>query len=121
MQLANSAGKASRNVSIKKIIYLGGIVPRNQKASPHLMSRMKTGQALASYGIPVPLFAIHMSALWIQLITGVPNSVGVSLAEGLRTNTAPSQNRFKEVTGGDPTPLESVLRQLAKKMHKKTM
>jgi uncharacterized protein YbjT (DUF2867 family) len=214
IQLANAAGAASMKAGIRKIIYLGGIVPAGRKASPHLTSRMKTGQALASYGIPVgevrasilletcsasylivyrlakrlpvmitpqwlnsfcapislddaasciealvkrniqgheifeigsdivryrdllslcgkairgvksviipvPLFAVHLSSLWIELITGVPNSVGVALAEGLKTNTIPANNRFKEITGRDPMPLESVLYQLAEKMKDK--
>src|SRR4030043_119245 len=215
VQLAHSAGRAAQKIGIKKIIYLGGIIPESQQASPHLTSRMKTGEALASYGIPVgevrasillatcsasylivyylakrlpimitprwlnslcapialedavsvleklvqrpisghetfeigsdivcyrdllaicgkairgvknsivpvPLFAIHLSALWIQLITGVPNSVGIALAEGLRSDTIPSNNRFREVTGKDPMPLESVLKRLAEEMRKKT-
>jgi uncharacterized protein YbjT (DUF2867 family) len=214
VQLANAAGKASQKVGIKKIIYLGGIVPKNEQASPHLTSRMETGIALASHGIPVaetrasilldtcsmsylivyylakrlpvmltpqwlnslcapialedavsclsslasrningheifeigsdivryrdllsqcgkairgikniiipvPLFAVHLSALWIKFITGVPNTVGVALAEGLKTNTIPSQNRFREVTGRDTMSIETVLRQLAVKMKKK--
>ncbi len=211
VQLAHSAGSAAQKAGIKKIIYLGGIIPAGKRASPHLTSRMKTGQALASYGIPVgevrasillatcsasylivyylakrlpvmitprwlnslcapiaiedaasvleqlvsrtingheifeigsdivryrdllalcgrairgignfiipiPLFAIHLSALWIQLITGVPNSIGIALAEGLRSDTAPSYNRFREVTGRDPLPLEMVLNRLAEEM-----
>jgi len=60
-----------------------------------------------------------MSALWIQLITGIPNSIGVSLTEGLRTNTIPSHNRFREITGREPIPVESVLQQLAGEMRKK--
>jgi uncharacterized protein YbjT (DUF2867 family) len=214
IQLANAAGKAAQSAGIKKIIYLGGIMPKDQKASPHLTSRMKTGQALAFYGIPVaevrasvlletcsvsylivyylakrlpvmitprwlnslcapialqdaaccitslvqrdikgheifeigsdvvryrdllslcgkaiwgfnnfivpvPLFAIHLSSLWVELITGVPNNIASALAQGLRTNTVPSNNRFKEVTGRDPIPLETVLNQLAKKMKQK--
>jgi uncharacterized protein YbjT (DUF2867 family) len=214
IQLANAAGNAASRVGLKKILYLGGIVPDNRNASPHLLSRMKTGQALASYGIPVgevrasillatcsmsyliiyslakrlpvmitpqwlnslcspialedaasllselvqwdikgheifeigsdviryrellslcgkairgvkniiipvPLFAIHLSALWIQLITGIPNSVGVALAEGLRNDTIPSKNRFREVTGRYPIPLEIILKQLAEEMRKK--
>jgi uncharacterized protein YbjT (DUF2867 family) len=210
-QLANAAGLAAKSAGIKKIIYLGGIVPRNQKASPHLTSRMKTGEALASHGIPVaelrasilletcsmsyiivynlarrlplmitprwlnslcapialedavsclsalverkikghdifeigseivryrdlislcgksihgiknlivavPAFAIHLSALWIEFVTGVPKGVALALAEGLRTDTVPSKNRFREITGRDPIPLETVLRQLAEKM-----
>jgi uncharacterized protein YbjT (DUF2867 family) len=215
IQLAASAAKAASKLDVKKIIYLGGIVPRDQKASPHLTSRMKTGETLASYGIPVaevrasilletcsmsyliiynlskrlplmitpkwlnslcapialqdavsciaaliqteikgheifeigsdnvryrdllslcgkstggfkniiipvPLFAVKLSALWIQLVTGIPNSVGIALAEGLKTNTVPSHNRFREVTGRDPVPLVTVLSQLAEKMRKKT-
>jgi uncharacterized protein YbjT (DUF2867 family) len=211
LKLANAAGKAAQDVGVKKIIYLGGIVPEKQHASPHLTSRMQTGRALASHGIPmaevrasilletcsvsylivyylakrlpvmitpqwlnslcapialedaascvtalvrrdikgheifeigsdvvryrdllslcgksirgvknliipVPLFAIHLSALWVELITGVPKSVATALAEGLKTNTVPSKNRFKEVTGREPTPLETILSQLAEKM-----
>lgn len=215
IRLANSAGDAAKHVGIKKIIYLGGIVPESRNASPHLLSRMKTGQALASYGIPVgevrasillatcsmsyrivyflakrlpimvsprwlnsfcapialedaasflaaliprdikgheifeigsdvirygdllslcgksirgvknviipvPLLATHLSALWIHLMTGVPNSVGVALAGGLKSDTIPSKNRFREVTGRDPIPLQSVLKQLAEEMRKKS-
>ena len=215
IRLANSAGNAAKHVGIKKIIYLGGIVPDSRNTSPHLLSRMKTGQALASYGIPVgevrasillatcsmsylivyflakrlpvmitprwlnslcapvaledaasvlaalipwdikgheifeigsdviryrdllsmcgkairgmknliipiPLFVVHLSALWIQLITGVPNSVGVALAEGLKSDTIPSKNRFHEVTGRDPIPLQFMLKQLADEMQKKS-
>jgi uncharacterized protein YbjT (DUF2867 family) len=66
--------------------------------------------------IAVPFFPVSISARWIQLITGVPNSVGVALAEGLRTNTAPALNRFREVTGRDPVPLERILKKLAIEM-----
>jgi uncharacterized protein YbjT (DUF2867 family) len=211
IKLANAAGDAAQEAGVKKIIYLGGIVPKDQQPSPHLKSRMQTGLALAAHGIPVaevrasilletcsasylivyylakrlpvmitpqwlnslcapialgdaascisalvsrdvkgheifeigsdivryrdlialcgksmrgvknfiipvPMFAVHLSALWIQLITGIPNSVGAALAEGLKTNTIPSNNRFKEVTGRDPIPLEDVLKELAEKM-----
>jgi uncharacterized protein YbjT (DUF2867 family) len=211
VQLANTAGRAAQKMGIQKIIYLGGIIPAGKQASPHLTSRMKTGEALASFGIPlgevrasillatcsssylivyhlakrlplmitplwlnslcspvaledaisvlegllskpihghdifeigsdvvryrdllslcskairgiknliipVPLFAVHLSALWIQLITGVPNSIGIALAEGLRSDTVPSHNRFREVTGRDPIPLEAVLKRLAREM-----
>jgi uncharacterized protein YbjT (DUF2867 family) len=216
VQFANTAGHAAQNVGIKKILYLGGIIPPGKRVSPHLLSRLNTGQALASYGIPVgevrasillatcsasylivyylakrlpvmitpqwlnslcapialedavsvleklitrpisrheifeigsdiiryrdlvalcgkairgiknfiipvPLFAIYLSALWIQLITGVPNSVGLALAEGLRSNTIPSNNRFREVTGRDPVSLESVLQRLAEDMRKRNI
>lgn len=215
IDFANTAGKASKNVGIKKIIYLGGIVPTNKKVSPHLLSRKKTGETLASHGIPVaevrasillaacsasflivyylakrlpimitpkwlnslcapislddaitvikdlipkhingheifeigsdivryrdllalcgkairgvknliipvPFFAINLSSLWIELITGVNNKVGSALAEGLRTDTIPTNNRFREITGRDPLPLEIVLSKLADEMKKST-
>ncbi len=41
-----------------------------------------------------------------------------ALAEGLRTNTIPSNNRFKEITGREPIPIETVLDELAEKMKK---
>ena len=214
-QLAHAAGLAAKNAGVKKVIYLGGIVPHNQKVSPHLASRMKTGRALASHGIPVaevrasilletcsmsylivyhlarrlpvmitprwlnslcapialedavsclsalvqreikghdifeigsdivryrdlisscgksmrgiknliitvPAFAIHLSGLWIEFVTGVPNSVALALAEGLRTDTVPSKNRFREITGRDPIPLETILNKLAEKMKTET-
>ena len=214
IELASTAGRAAQKVGIKKIIYLGGIIPASQEVSPHLKSRMKTGEALASYGIPVgevrasiliatcsssylivyhlakrlplmitprwlnslcspvaledavsvleglipkpinghdifeigsdvvryrdllslcsrairgiknliipvPLFAIHLSALWIRLITGIPNSIGIALAEGLRSDTVPLHNRFRDVTGRDPIPLETVLKRLAEEMKTK--
>lgn len=213
IQLANAAGTAAAKKGVKKIIYMGGIVPANQKASPHLTSRAETGKALATHGIPVaeirasilletcsasylivyylskklpfmitpkwinslcapialddaaifistlinreikgheifeigsdivryrdllalcgksirgisniiiplPFFPIWMSSIWIGLITGVPNQVGIALAEGLRTNTIPSNNRFKEITGREPIPIETVLDELAEKMKK---
>ncbi len=209
--LARSAGSAARKTGVKKVIYLGGIVPPGEKASPHLTSRVETGRELASHAIPVaevrasilletcsasylivyylakrlpvmitprwlnslcapialddavtfivallgrdvagheifeigsdvvryrdllalcgkairgvksvivpvPLLAVRLSSLWIELVTGIPNSVGVALAEGLKTNTIPTQNRFREVTGRDPVPLETVLYRLAQKM-----
>jgi len=50
VQLANVAGQAAQKIGVRKIIYLGGIIPVSQQASPHLTSRMKTGEALAKFG-----------------------------------------------------------------------
>lgn len=214
VQLANAAGLAAQRVGVRKIIYLGGIIPEGQELSPHLSSRMETGQALASYGIPVgevrasilletcswsyliayylakrlpvmitprwlnsfcapvalkdavsclevlisrdingheifeigsdvlryrdilalcgksirgfkniiipvPFLSIEASALFIEFFTGVPNNLASALAKSLRNDTVPSHNRFREVTGRDPLPVESVLRELAEKMRRK--
>lgn len=213
-QLAHNAGRAAQRADVKKILFLGGIIPEGKNVSPHLKSRMQTGKALASYGIPVgevrasillgtcsvsyvivyllskrlpimitpkwlsslcapvslhdavdflkalidhsfngheifeigsdivryrdlleitgqsirgfknviiplPFLPIWFSAPWIHLITGVPHSVGRSLAEGLRSDTIPAKNRFKEISGRNPLPVDSVLKELAEEMRKK--
>ena len=42
-----------------------------------------------------------------------------ALAEGLKSDTIPSKNRFREIAGRDPIPLRSVLKQLAEEMKNK--
>ena len=51
-KFAKVAADAAKASGIKKIIYLGGIFPRNQKLSSHLVSRKETGSVLGSSGIP---------------------------------------------------------------------
>lgn len=213
-QLANAASSAAKRVGVKKIIYLGGIIPDGQKLSPHLASRKRTGQLLASYNInvaevrasillatcsvsfllvyylakrlpilitprwltslcapieledavgfiealltytvngheifeigsevlryqdlitlcgksirgykniiiPIPFLTIRLSSRWLQLLTGVPRNVGIALSEGLKNNTIPQHNRFREITGKDPIPVESVIIKLAEEMGEK--
>jgi uncharacterized protein YbjT (DUF2867 family) len=212
-QLAYDAGHAAQRAGVKKIIFLGGIVPEGKHVSQHLASRMNTGRALASHGIPtgevrasillgacsvsyvivyflakrlpimitptwlnslcapislhdavdflktliihpiegheifeigsdviryrdlieltgksirgmrniiipLPFLPIWLSAPWVHIITRVPDTVARALAEGLRNDTIPSRNRFKEITGRDPLPTGLVLRQLADEMKK---
>lgn len=213
-QLAHDAGRAAQRAGVKKILFLGGIIPEGENVSQHLKSRMQTGKALASYSIPVgevrasillgacsvsyvivyllakrlpimitptwlnslcapialndavdflktlithpfkgheifeigsdiiryrdlielsgksirgmktiiipfPFLPIWLAAPWVHIITRVPDTVGRSLAEGLRSNTVPAKNRFKEITGKNPLPVDSVLRELAEEMRKK--
>jgi len=212
-QLAHNAGRAAERAGLKKIIFLGGIVPEGKHVSQHLASRMKTAKALASHGIstgevrasiilgacsvsyvivyllakrlpimiaptwinslcapialldavdfimalishpirgheifeigsdviryrdlielsgksirgmrnitiPFPFLPIWLSAPWIHIITRVPDTVAKALAEGLRNNTIPIRNRFREITGRDPLPTELVIKQLADEMKK---
>ncbi len=52
--LADNFGRAAGNVGVKRIIYLGGLVPHvNQGLSKHLASRLEVEGALAGYGVPV--------------------------------------------------------------------
>ena len=45
--------KAAANAGVKRIIYLGGLVSDSRDLSPHMRSRKKVGEILASGDIPV--------------------------------------------------------------------
>lgn len=50
---ADRTGKCAKIAGVKKIVYLGGIIPRQERLSAHLKSRRETGELLATYGVPV--------------------------------------------------------------------
>ena len=52
-KIARSAVVAAKAAGVKKIIYLGGIIPKGEELSAHLASREETGRALAGCGLPV--------------------------------------------------------------------
>ncbi len=106
----------SRHIAGHEIFEIGSDIVRYRDL---LALCGKAIRGIKNFIIPVPFFAIKLSALWIQFITGVPNSVGIALAEGLRSDTIPSYNRFKEIAGRDPLPLQDVLNNLAEEMRKK--
>ena len=49
-------GRAARKAGVRRIIYLGGLVDGQDSPSPHLKSRLETGNALRSSGVPVVEF-----------------------------------------------------------------
>lgn len=51
--LADNFARAAQRTNIKKIIYLGGIIPEEENLSPHLESRLEVENTLASSGVPV--------------------------------------------------------------------
>tara|TARA_Y100000768_G_scaffold388999_2_gene389978 strand:+ start:13121 stop:14494 length:1374 start_codon:yes stop_codon:yes gene_type:complete len=51
--LADNFARAAAKTGIKKIIYLGGIIPEGESLSPHLESRLEVERTLASSGVPV--------------------------------------------------------------------
>ncbi|MFQ5964525.1 MAG: NAD(P)H-binding protein [Candidatus Scalinduaceae bacterium] len=80
------------------------------------------GKAIHGYKniiIPVPFFTISLSALWIWLITGVSRNLARALAESIVDDTVFSHNRFKEITGRDPIPVEQALYQCVEDMKKR--
>ncbi|GIV58365.1 MAG: NAD-dependent epimerase [Rhodothermaceae bacterium] len=52
-QGARNFGAAARAAGVRHIIYLGGIAPRTDRPSPHLQSRLETGDCLRESGVTV--------------------------------------------------------------------
>lgn len=61
--LADNFARAARKVGVKKIIYLGGIIPPSKNLSPHLESRKEVEDVLSQYGN-------NLTALRAGLIVG---------------------------------------------------
>ncbi len=53
--LADNFGRAAANAGVKRIIYLGGLVPEveERRLSRHLASRLEVERILGAYGVPV--------------------------------------------------------------------
>jgi uncharacterized protein YbjT (DUF2867 family) len=52
--LADGFGRAAARSGVRRIVYLGGLVPRDERAlSAHLASRLEVERALAAHGVPV--------------------------------------------------------------------
>lgn len=51
--LADNFARACKQAGVKKIVYLGGILPSTRPLSPHLRSRLEVEQTLSAYGVPV--------------------------------------------------------------------
>ncbi len=51
--LADNFARAAQKVNLKRIIYLGGLIPEKKKLSKHLASRLEVETALAGHGTPV--------------------------------------------------------------------
>lgn len=47
--------------------------------------------------VPVPFFTPVLSAYWIHLVTPVPSSIAVPLAQGLSTPVVCNENRIREI------------------------
>jgi len=49
---AEAFAGAARRAGVGRIVYLGGLVPTDQRLSPHLASRAEVGQVLLDSGVP---------------------------------------------------------------------
>lgn len=53
LYLADNFARAAANNKVKRIIYLSGLIPEDEKLSHHLESRLEVESSLAAYGTPV--------------------------------------------------------------------
>jgi hypothetical protein len=51
--LADNFARAAKKCNVKRVLYLGGLIPEHENLSRHLQSRLEVEQALASQGVPV--------------------------------------------------------------------
>lgn len=51
--LADNFGRAAARAGVRRIVYLGGLIPDSDDLSPHLRSRREVEAALGGYGVPV--------------------------------------------------------------------
>lgn len=49
---ASVVARAAREAGVRRIVYLGGILPETGRLSPHLASRAETGRILLGSGVP---------------------------------------------------------------------
>lgn len=51
-QAALNFGQAAREAGVQRIVYLGGMYPKDEELSPHLRSRKEVGDILLACGVP---------------------------------------------------------------------
>ena len=51
--LADNFARAAARCGVRRIVYLGGLVPEGGSLSPHLASRLEVEEALGAHGVPV--------------------------------------------------------------------
>jgi uncharacterized protein YbjT (DUF2867 family) len=86
--LADNFGRAAAESGVRRIIYLGGLLPGDdsQSLSPHLASRLEVERALGAHGVPV-------TAVRAGLVVGAEGSslnILVRLVERLPLMICPS-------------------------------
>ena len=102
-QMATSFAEAAAHAGVERIIYLGGIVPRDRALSPHLSSRLEVEEILLS-AVPAS------TALRASIVIGAGSSsfrILVRLVERLRVLPLPAwrANRTQPIDERDVVEL----------------
>ena len=61
-------------------------------------------------------FPLSVAACMVQLASGVPRHIAAALMGSLKNDSMINTNRFTEVVGREPRPIDETLRELAQKM-----
>ncbi len=51
-EAARTVAEAAKTAGVRRLVYLGGIVPDDEELSPHLASRAEVGRVLLDSGVP---------------------------------------------------------------------
>ena len=105
LMIADNFGRAARACGVKKVVYLGGIIP-DDKLSRHLASRLEVEEAIACHGVP-------LIALRAGLVVGPGGSsfeMMRKLVERLPAMVCPKWT----TTRSCPVALDDVIRVMAK-------
>jgi len=91
---ADNFGRAARDAGVGRIVYLGGLEPKGERASRHLRSRMETGDRLREWGVPVTEFRaaqiVGSGSLSFELVRYLVERVPVMICpRWVRTRTQP--------------------------------
>jgi len=102
-QMATSFAEAAAHAGVERIVYLGGIVPRDRALSPHLSSRLEVEEILLS-AVPAS------TALRASIVIGAGSSsfrILVRLVERLRLLPLPAwrDNRTRPIDERDVVEL----------------
>ncbi len=54
--LADNFARAIGKTGVRQVIYLSGLIPRTEKLSRHLSSRLEVEETFAAYGLPLTVF-----------------------------------------------------------------
>lgn len=80
---ARNFGDAARRAGVRRIVYLGGLATGQEALSPHLRSRIETGEALRASGVPVVEFrasvVIGSGSLSFELIRALVERLPVMI------------------------------------------
>ncbi len=102
--LADNFARAAAKAGVKRIVYLGGLVPPHSRLSKHLASRLEVEDTLRAYGIPV-------TAVRAGLVLGPGGSsfeILANLVRRLPALVAPAWTRNRT----QPIALDDLLRLL---------